>query len=76
MPVDKQSRMLFVKNLNYHTKEIGDAKSALTNLNGFHLQERYIIVLYHDPGKISGRGTLSQREEELMRAKQQYGMTD
>lgn len=24
-------------------EEIGDAKSALTNLNGFHLQERYII---------------------------------
>lgn len=24
-------------------EEIGDAKSALTSLNGFHLQERYII---------------------------------
>ncbi|KAI3627792.1 hypothetical protein CBS14141_001793 [Malassezia furfur] len=100
MVADKQSRMLFVKNLSYSTKgedlyelfgpygairqirigntqqtrgtayivfeEMGDAKRALTSLN----------VLYHDPGKLSGRGTLSQREEELLRAKQQYGMTD
>ncbi|KAI3626126.1 hypothetical protein CBS9595_001487 [Malassezia furfur] len=90
MVADKQSRMLFVKNLSYSTKgedlyelfgrygairqirigntqqtrgtayivfeEMGDAKRALTSLNGFHLQDRYII--------------------ELLRAKQQYGMTD
>ena len=27
-------------------EEMGDAKSALTNLNGFHLQERYIVGTY------------------------------
>src|SRR5487761_333243 len=27
------------------------AKNALEHLNGFHLQERYIVVLYHMPSK-------------------------
>jgi pre-mRNA branch site protein p14 len=27
------------------------AKNALDHLNGFHLQERYIVVLYHMPAK-------------------------
>ncbi|MCO5565032.1 hypothetical protein L7F22_018702 [Adiantum nelumboides] len=58
----QQSRMLFVKNLNYTVsdqagrwpktkgtafvvyEEVSDAKSALEHLNGFHLQERYIVV--------------------------------
>ncbi|PKI85276.1 hypothetical protein MVES1_001384 [Malassezia vespertilionis] len=106
----QQSRILYVKNMNYNTQgadlyelfgrygairqirigttqatrgsayivyeEMGDAKNALSNLNGFHLQERYIVVLYHVPSRLSGKGTISQREEELMRVKSQYGIHD
>ncbi|WFD31450.1 hypothetical protein MSPP1_002485 [Malassezia sp. CBS 17886] len=105
-----QSRMLFVKNLNYHThgsdlyelfgrygairqirigdaqttrgtayvvyEEMADAHNALTSLNGFHLQERYIVVLYHIPSRLPGRGSLMQREEELARVKNQYNIHD
>ena len=78
----RQSRILFVKNLNYNIhgadlyelfgrygairqirlgdtqqtrgtayvvyEEVGDARNALTHLNGFHLQERYIVGTWSD----------------------------
>lgn len=57
-------------------EETGDARNALTHLNGFHLQERYIVVLYHMPSRLAGKGTIAQREEELQRVKQQHGIQD
>lgn len=55
-------------------EEIGDARNALNNLNGFSLHERYIVVLYHVQARALGKGSLAQREEELARAKQQHGI--
>ena len=61
-------------------EEIGDARNALNNLNGFNLQDRYIVgaymltVLYHVQSRVLGKGSLAQREEELARAKQQHGI--
>jgi len=57
-------------------EEANDAKNAIANLNGFHLMERYIVVLYHVPSRLSGKGSIDQREEELAKAKQQFGIHD
>ena len=57
-------------------EEANDAKNAITHLNGFHLMERYIVVLYHVPSRLPGKGSIAQREEELQKAKQQYGIHD
>ncbi|KDN53076.1 RNA-binding domain-containing protein [Tilletiaria anomala UBC 951] len=105
-----QSRILFVKNLNYSIKgedlyelfgrygpirqirigdgpktkgtayvafeEMNDAKQALDRLNGFHLQERYIVVLYHMPQKLTAKAELARREAELEALKQAHNITD
>ncbi|WFD36124.1 hypothetical protein MCUN1_002995 [Malassezia cuniculi] len=55
-------------------EEISDARNALNNLNGFNLNDRYIVVLYHVQSRVLGKGSLAQREEELARAKQQHGI--
>ncbi|PWN86582.1 RNA-binding domain-containing protein [Acaromyces ingoldii] len=106
----QQSRMLFVKNLNYTVsgsdlyelfgrygairqirlgdgpktkgtafvvyEEISDAKSALEHLNGFHLQERYIVVLYHMPSRMAAKADLARREAELQALKAQHDIKD
>ncbi|UZJ51736.1 hypothetical protein CBS101457_001056 [Exobasidium rhododendri] len=107
----QQSRMLFVKNLNYNVQgadlyelfgrygairqvrigdqagktkgtafvvfeEIGDAKKAMEHLNGFHLQERYIVVLFHIPSRTAAKADLAKREADLERLKQQHDIKD
>ncbi|MCO5613777.1 hypothetical protein L7F22_068055 [Adiantum nelumboides] len=107
----QQSRILFVKNLNYNVKgedlyelfgkygairqirlgdqpqktkgtafivfeEIGDAKMALDRLNGFHLQERYIVVLYHIPSRTTAKADLARREAELAELKRMHDIRD
>lgn len=55
------------------------AKNALDHLNGFHLQERYIVVLYHMPAKqdaAAAKADLAAREEELARLKKQHDISD
>lgn len=55
------------------------AKNALDHLNGFHLQERYIVVLYHMPAKqdaAAAKADLAAREEELARLKKQHDIVD
>lgn len=55
------------------------AKNALDHLNGFHLQERYIVVLYHMPAKqdaAAAKADLAAREEELARLKKQHDIGD
>ncbi|KAH9943301.1 uncharacterized protein BXZ73DRAFT_87655 [Epithele typhae] len=89
------NRILFVKNLNYQItgEDLYDlfgrygsirqirigAKNALDHLNGFHLQERYIVVLYHMPAKqdaAAAKAELARREEELARLKQTHDIKD
>ena len=55
------------------------AKNALEHLNGFHLQERYIVVLYHMPAKqdaAAAKAELARREEELAQLKQKHDIKD
>ncbi|KAK0461940.1 uncharacterized protein EV420DRAFT_1640239 [Desarmillaria tabescens] len=55
------------------------AKNALDHLNGFHLQERYIVVLYHMPAKqdaAAAKADLARREEELAQLKKKHNIGD
>jgi pre-mRNA branch site protein p14 len=55
------------------------AKNALDHLNGFHLQERYIVVLYHMPAKqdaAAAKADLAKREEELAQLKKRHDIGD
>lgn len=57
----------------------GQAKNALDHLNGFHLQERYIVVLYHMPAKqdaAAAKADLARREEELAQLKKKHNIGD
>ena len=55
------------------------AKNALDHLNGFHLQERYIVVLYHMPAKqdaATAKADIARREEELVQMKKRHDIGD
>jgi len=59
--------------------DVMDAKNALEHLNGFHLQERYIVVLYHMPAKqdaAAAKAELARREEELAQLKKKHDIKD
>jgi pre-mRNA branch site protein p14 len=56
--------------------ELHQAKNALDHLNGFHLQERYIVVLYHLPTKQDAKVDLAKREEELAALKKKHNIVD
>ncbi|KIK67835.1 hypothetical protein GYMLUDRAFT_36612 [Collybiopsis luxurians FD-317 M1] len=58
--------------------DVMDAKNALDHLNGFHLQERYIVVLFHMPTISLARreADLAQREEELAQLKKKHNIGD
>ncbi|KAG6825385.1 hypothetical protein H0H92_003857, partial [Tricholoma furcatifolium] len=59
--------------------DVMDAKNALDHLNGFHLQERYIVVLYHMPAKqdaAAAKADLAHREEELAALKKKHNIGD
>ncbi|KAJ6260629.1 dolichyl-diphosphooligosaccharide--protein glycosyltransferase subunit 1 [Drechslerella dactyloides] len=56
-------------------EEVGDAKTACDKLNGFNFQNRYLVVLYHQPEKMArSEKDLAQRQEELEKLKKQHGI--
>lgn len=60
-------------------ERVKQAKNALEHLNGFHLQERYIVVLYHMPAKqdaAAAKAELARREEELAQLKTEHNIND
>ncbi|KAF5321232.1 hypothetical protein D9619_000492 [Psilocybe cf. subviscida] len=60
-------------------EDVMDAKNALDHLNGFHLLERYIVVLYHMPAKqdaAAAKADLARREEELAQLKKKHDIGD
>jgi len=60
-------------------EDVMDAKNALDHLNGFHLQERYIVVLYHMPARqdaAAAKADIAKREEELAALKDQHNIPD
>ena len=75
MCVFSQTRFIFI--LIYKVR--WQAKNALEHLNGFHLQERYIVVLYHMPAKqdaAAAKAELARREEELTALKKRHDIKD
>ncbi|KZW04261.1 RNA-binding domain-containing protein [Exidia glandulosa HHB12029] len=60
-------------------EDVMDAKNALDHLNGFHLQERYIVVLYHMPNRQDAtalKADVARREEELANLKKKHNIRD
>ncbi|KAJ5387366.1 hypothetical protein N7509_009907 [Penicillium cosmopolitanum] len=56
-------------------EDVHDAKQACDKLNGFNFQNRYLVVLYHQPEKMArSKEDLAERQENLERLKQQHGI--
>ncbi|KFH47265.1 Splicing factor 3B subunit-like protein [Hapsidospora chrysogenum ATCC 11550] len=55
-------------------EDVMDAKQACDKLNGFNFQNRYLVVLYHQPEKMAkSREDLEARRESLAQLKKQHG---
>jgi len=56
-------------------EDVMDAKTACDKLNGFNFQNRYLVVLYHQPEKMARQEQdLAQRQENLEKLKRQHGI--
>jgi len=56
-------------------EDVVDAKQACDKLNGFNFQNRYLVVLYHQPEKMArSKEDLAARQENLELLKQQHGI--
>ncbi|KAE9984131.1 RNA recognition domain-containing protein [Venturia nashicola] len=57
-------------------EDVMDAKQACDKLNGFNFQNRYLVVLYHQPEKMTKSSTedLEARQANLEALKQQHGI--
>lgn len=53
-----------------------DAKTAFEHLNGFHLQERYLVVLYHQAAKQALKVDIAKREAEVAEQKKRYNIAE
>ncbi|GAA5968018.1 hypothetical protein JCM11641_003702 [Rhodosporidiobolus odoratus] len=56
-------------------EDVMDAKSAYDHLNGFHLQDRYLVVLYHKPAT-AAKLDLARREKDLEELKAKHNIPD
>ncbi|KAM0792402.1 hypothetical protein ACM66B_005081 [Microbotryomycetes sp. NB124-2] len=57
-------------------EDLVDAKQAYDHLNGFHLQERYLVVLYHKPEREANKADLARRERELAEQKKKFNIPE
>ncbi|KAG9511679.1 hypothetical protein KCU77_g12839, partial [Aureobasidium melanogenum] len=56
-------------------EDVVDAKQACDKLNGFNFQNRYLVVLYHQPEKMARQAQdLQQRQDDLEKLKRQHGI--
>ncbi|KAK3706152.1 hypothetical protein LTR37_012853 [Vermiconidia calcicola] len=56
-------------------EDVMDAKSACDKLNGFNFQNRYLVVLYHQPEKMSKQNAdLAERQENLEKLKREHAI--
>ncbi|CAF9929327.1 hypothetical protein IMSHALPRED_007880 [Imshaugia aleurites] len=56
-------------------EDVMDAKQACDKLNGFNFQNRYLVVLYHQPEKMTkSKEDLAERQENLEKLKKQHGI--
>lgn len=56
-------------------EDVVDAKQACDKLNGFNFQNRYLVVLYHQPDKMAkSKEDLEARRASLAQLKRQHGI--
>merc|ERR1712023_86374 len=55
-------------------EDLWDAKNALEHLSGFNIQNRYLIVLYHQEHKQARREDLERRERDLRDLQAKHGI--
>ncbi|KAF1810731.1 pre-mRNA branch site protein p14 [Eremomyces bilateralis CBS 781.70] len=56
-------------------EDVMDAKGACEKLNGFNFQNRYLVVLYHQPEKMArSKEDLEDRKAKLEALKQEHGI--
>jgi pre-mRNA branch site protein p14 len=57
-----------------------DAKQACDKLNGFNFQNRYLVVLYHQPEKMAAsaaaksKADIEDRKDKLETLKREHGI--
>ncbi|GAA6004891.1 RNA recognition motif domain-containing protein [Rhodotorula paludigena] len=57
-------------------EDVMDAKMAFDHLNGFHLMDRYLVVLYHKPSQQAAKMDLARREKELAELKAKHNIPE
>lgn len=55
-------------------EDIYDAKNAVDHLSGFNVCGRYIIVLYHQPGRLNKKMDMRAKEKNLKALKKKYDL--
>lgn len=55
-------------------EDIYDARNAQEHLSGFNVQNRYLIVLYHQTKKQSKKMDLKEQEEALRQLQERHGV--
>ncbi|KQK12522.2 hypothetical protein BRADI_1g04240v3 [Brachypodium distachyon] len=55
-------------------EDIYDAKNAVDHLSGFNVANRYLIVLYYQPTKMGKKTNIKQKEDEITRLQEKYGI--
>lgn len=55
-------------------EDIYDAKNACDHLSGFNVQNRYLIVLYHQAAKLHKKVDAAKKKENIEQLKEKYGV--
>uniref|UniRef100_A0A6T8KS63 RRM domain-containing protein n=1 Tax=Hemiselmis andersenii TaxID=464988 RepID=A0A6T8KS63_HEMAN len=56
-------------------EDIYDAKNACDSLSGFHVMDRYLIVLYFQPHKQAKKAQLEKQQQEVDRMKAKFNVS-
>jgi len=54
--------------------DIYDSKQACDHLSGFNVQNRYLIVTYHNPTRHNKKLSLKEQEEQLKNMQDRFGV--
>jgi pre-mRNA branch site protein p14 len=55
-------------------EDIYDAKNACDNLSGFHVLDRYLIVLYYQPHKQTKKVNLDKQSAQVQAMKEKFNV--
>lgn len=55
-------------------EDIFDAKTAVDHLSGFNVQNRYLIIIYHNSSRHKQKLGLKEQEAELRRMQEKHGV--